>query len=318
MQLEESFMADIGLLKQGWKWLQSRKQAWVCAQIAASRERDKLVFLIDRHWPMVHRGFVSVGRLLLMLMIEWRNCAVRGFWSLISSGSAALLVVLWSCFLCWTSLSCLIYALFSLGVAGASICYLGYITGLFIVGVLGILIMWMFGGFWMAGVVLLGGGYMFSFNHARFLILMSAAYAVYCISARVGWFGVFLMLNTSFFSNDLLNKLLQGYDGTAKGSRSEYKKARFQYEKASEPVTEESSSSCEYSPPTSESENVAAFKSSCTMPMSNIFDTTEDVSPGKVGKDDSTALDEMKRIMDASNHYEILGFLQKSSSIQQY
>lgn len=44
------------------------------------------------------------------------------------------------------------------GVAGASICYLGYITGLFIVGVLGILIMWMFGGFWMAGVVLLGGG----------------------------------------------------------------------------------------------------------------------------------------------------------------
>lgn len=116
------------------------------------------------------------------------------------------------------------------------------------------------------------------------------------------------MLNTSFFSNDLLNKLLQGYDGTAKGARSEYKKARFQYEKASEPVMEESSSSCEYSPPTSESENVAAFKSSCTMPMSNIFDTAEDVSPGKVVKDDSTALDEMKRIMDASNHYEILGF----------
>ncbi|XP_072952175.1 uncharacterized protein [Typha angustifolia] len=294
-------MGDIGLLKQGWKWLQSQKQAFMGARVAASCAKDKLVFLIDRHWPMVYGGCVRVGRFLLMLLLQWKDCVVRGFSSLISLGSTALFVIMWSCFLCLTSTTYLVYALLSLGAAGASIHYLGYTPGVLIVGLFGILMMWIFGNFWITGMLLTAGGYIYSLNHARFLILMSSAYAVYCISARVGWFGVFLTLNISFLSNDFLNKLFQGYDSTNEN-------AKFEEPKDPEPVMEDLSGSCEYSPPTGESANVDSFKSSSSMSTTEVLNTQKDVSSSKVVKNDSTSIDEMKRIMDGLNHYEVLGF----------
>ncbi|WP_163279029.1 hypothetical protein, partial [Klebsiella aerogenes] len=42
---------------------------------------------------------VNVGKFLLMLLVYWKDSVVRGFWSLFSLGSAALFVIMWSCFL---------------------------------------------------------------------------------------------------------------------------------------------------------------------------------------------------------------------------
>lgn len=107
-------MEDIGLFKQGWKWLLSHKHVYSRSQTAISGFRDKMGMFIERHWPMVCSGCTKTGRLLLLLLIYWRDCVVRGFRSFLGLGSAALLLIMWSCFLSLTSISCLIYVLLSM------------------------------------------------------------------------------------------------------------------------------------------------------------------------------------------------------------
>ncbi|XP_010923687.1 uncharacterized protein [Elaeis guineensis] len=300
-------MEDVGLFKQGWVWFRCQKQEFVGTQVAPSCARDKLVFLIDRHWPVVCSWSINAGKFLLMLLVQWKYCVVRGFWSLISLGSAALFVIMWSCFLSLTPISCVVYVLLSLGAAGAAIHCLGHTPGLFIAGLCGSLFMWIYGNFWITGLIFIAGGFMFFLNHAQPLILISTAYAVYYVHACIGWVGVFLSLNLSFLSNDLLNKLLQGYDGTNEG-------LQFKEQKNSEPVVENLSADAEYSLPTSEDENVASFKSSyTTFRASTVLNIQKEASSSKVIKVDSTSLNEMKRIMNSTSHYEVLGFHRNKS-----
>ncbi|KAL5977381.1 hypothetical protein ACLOJK_021727 [Asimina triloba] len=107
-------MEDIGLFKQGWKWLHSRKHVLLDTQTAISCFKDRMLSLFDRHWPMVCHGFVNMGKFLLMVLLQWRDSVVRGFRSLILLGSTALFIVVWSCFLSFTSTACLIYVLLTL------------------------------------------------------------------------------------------------------------------------------------------------------------------------------------------------------------
>ncbi|KAL0301004.1 UNVERIFIED_CONTAM: DnaJsubfamily A member 3, mitochondrial [Sesamum radiatum] len=85
-----------------------------------------------------------------------------GFRSFIGLGPAALLVIMWSCFLSLTSMSCLLYVLLSMGAAGVAVQYLGYTPGLFIVGLFAILILWMYANFWITGTLFIVGGDDFS------------------------------------------------------------------------------------------------------------------------------------------------------------
>lgn len=107
-------MEDIGLVKHGWKWLRSQKDAWPRARIALGCCKDRIGTFLERHWPTVLAGTLSLGRLLRFLLLQWRDCVIRGFRSLIALGSAALLLIMWSCFLSLTSITCLIYVLLSM------------------------------------------------------------------------------------------------------------------------------------------------------------------------------------------------------------
>jgi hypothetical protein len=60
---------------------------------------------------MVCNGCARFGRLMRLLLIYWKDCVVRGFNSVIKLGSAALLLIMWSCFLSLTSMSSLLYVL---------------------------------------------------------------------------------------------------------------------------------------------------------------------------------------------------------------
>ncbi|WOL15333.1 hypothetical protein Cni_G24114 [Canna indica] len=294
-------MGGISLFKQGWRWLQSQKQAFVSVRVAASYAGEKIVLLFDRHWPLVYSWCTVSGRFLLRLLLQCTDSAVGGFRSLFTLGSAALFVILWSCFLCLTSTTSLVYVLLSLGTTSMVIHHLGFTPGLLIVGLYGILLMWIYGYFWITTMLLVAGGYMFSFNHARFLILMATAYAFYFVNTRVGLHGVVLSLSLSFVSNDILNKLLQGYNSTKEDIHVEEQKEH-------EHVMEDVSVDSEYSPPSKETEEGAASKSSCTVPKASYFsDADESASSSKVAMSDSTSLVEMNRIMSSLNHYEVLG-----------
>ncbi|XP_050218568.1 uncharacterized protein LOC126669206 [Mercurialis annua] len=296
-------MEDIGLVKQGWKWLQTQKHVFSQAKTVALCLRDEIGVFIERHWPMMCNGFVRFGGLVSFLLICWKDCFVRGFYSVIELGSAALLLIMWSCFLSLTSMSCLLYVLLSMGAAGAAVQYLGYTPGLFIVGLFAILILWMYANFWITGTLFIVGGYLFSLNHARLVVLMATIYAIYCVKVRVGWHGVFLSINLTFLSNDVVNYLLQWCDNINENSH-------FEEQKEPEPVMpDEFSAESEYSIPVDESEKVQSCKSSSEkVDTSSIVKNQNESSSRKVVKEETDSADEMKRILNTLDHYEALGF----------
>ncbi|XP_074568333.1 uncharacterized protein LOC141824896 [Curcuma longa] len=295
-------MGSEGLFKRGWKLFHSKKQPFSRIRVAAGSTRERLLFLFERHWPLIYRLCVAAARFLLRFLSQWRECAVGGLRSVLTLGPTALFVILWSFFLCLASTTSLLYVLLSLAAASVAIHYLGFTPGLFIVGHYGILIMWIYGYFWMTAIVLITAGYMFSLNRAWFLTLLATAYSVYSVYTRVGLLGVFLSLNLSFISNDILNKLHQRYNYTDESIHIEE-------QKDSEPVMEDFSIDTEYSTPITEPEDVACSKSACSTPeVSTITNTQKDASPSKVVVVEASSLVEMRRIISCSNHYEVLDF----------
>ncbi|XP_057949032.1 uncharacterized protein LOC131144415 [Malania oleifera] len=296
-------MEDIGLFKQGWKWVCSQKHAYSGARTALSWSRDKLAAFVERHWPTVCSGCARLGEFLLLLLCHWRDCIVRGSQSFVGLGSAALLVVMWSCFLSLTSLSCIFYVLLSMGAAGAAVQYLGYTSGLFIVGLFAILVLWMYANFWIAGTLFIVGGYIFSLNHARLVIFMATMYSIYCVKVRVGWHGVFISINLAFLSNDVLNYFLQWCDNVSVSSHAEEPKK-------SESVTDDDfSGECECTMPTDEDDKLFSCKSSSKASVTSSVVNNKTVSSvRKVFKEDTSSVVEMNRILKCIDHYEALGF----------
>lgn len=154
-------------------------------------------------------------------------------------------------------------------------------------------------------------GYLFSLNHARLVVLLASLYAIYCVKVRAGWFGVLLSINLSFFSNDALNYMLQWCDNVRESTP-------FEQHKQPERVLEDDySGDCEYSNPFDEPEKSYSCKSSTTHSCKStsrpstsfITNNQKESSASKVTQEQQTSsLDEMKRILNSSNHYEALGF----------
>lgn len=107
-------MEDIGLVQQGWKWLQSQKHLCSVAPTLICGFRDRIWNAIDTHWPMICNGFKNFLNFVGLLFLYWKDSFFRGFRSLIGLQSAALLIIMWSCFLSLTSISCLVYVLISI------------------------------------------------------------------------------------------------------------------------------------------------------------------------------------------------------------
>ncbi|KAG5550880.1 hypothetical protein RHGRI_009351 [Rhododendron griersonianum] len=296
-------MEDIGLFNQGWKWLQSKRHCYPVVRTAVICFRDKIGMFMERNWPLVCSGCARLGRFLLLLLVYWKDCVVRGVRSFVKLGSVALLVIMWSCFLSLTSMSCLVYVLISMGAAGVAVQYLGYTPGLFIVGLFAILVLWMYANFWITGTLFIVGGYLFSLNHARLVVLMATMYAIYCVKVRVGWLGVSLSIHLAFFSNDVLNYLLQWCDNLSETTH-------FEEQKVPETFTEDNfSGEGEYSVPIDEAEKLNSCKSSCeTPPTSSLVNKQKESSGKQVVREDTSSINEMKRILSTLNHYDALGF----------
>ncbi|KAF3589405.1 hypothetical protein F2Q69_00026882 [Brassica cretica] len=303
-------MEDIGLVKQGWNWLQSQKHlcSWVCAAMQCFGGKTEA--FVERHWPLVCSGCGKLLGLLSLSFSYWKDCVLRGFQSSARFGSAALLLIMWSCFLSLTSICCLVYVLLGMGAAGAVVVYLGCTPGIFIVGLFGILIMWMYANFWITGTLFIVAGkcYLFSLNHARVVVLMATVYAIYSVNVRLGWPGVILSMNLAFLSNDVFIRLLQWCDSVSEKAQPE------ELKKPETLLEEEFTGEFEYpSPPPVEEvpEKKVHENKSANKPASpaTVVSNLKEVSSVKVVSVEETgSADEMKRILDSLNHYEVLGF----------
>ncbi|KAL0310884.1 UNVERIFIED_CONTAM: DnaJsubfamily A member 3, mitochondrial [Sesamum angustifolium] len=257
---------------QGLKWLQS-KDCYSVARNTTRCLRDKIGVFMERH------------------------CR----WLPALAGSSACHYVEFASSL--TSMSCLLYVLLSMGAAGVAVQYLGYTPGLFIVGLFAILILWMYANFWITGTLFIVGGYLFSLNHARLMVLMATLYAMYCVKVRVGWFGVFLSINLAFLSNDTLNYLMKWCDNWSENTHSEEHKESESF------LGDDFSSECEYSTPAEEEEKLHSCKSASKPASTSSFVEKPKESVAKqVVREDVNSISEIRRILNSSDHYEALGF----------
>lgn len=135
------------------------------------------------------------------------------------------------------------------------------------------------------------------------VVLTAAIYAIYCVKVRVGWIGVFLSINLTFFSNDVLNFLLQWCDNASESKH-------FEEQKESETAMEdEFSAQSEFSIPTDESEKLQSCKSSSkSATSSSVINNQKESSIRKVVREEISSVDEMRRILSSVDHYEALGF----------
>ncbi|KAF5728212.1 hypothetical protein HS088_TW21G00357 [Tripterygium wilfordii] len=295
-------MEDIGLVEQGWKWLQTQKHLWLCTETAAGTLREKVGVFIERHWPKVCSWCARFWQLVCFVLIYWKDCVVRGFQSVTQLGSAALLVIMWSYFLSLTSMSCLLYVLPSMGAAGVAVRYLGYTSGIFIVGLFAILIIWMYANFWIMGTLFIVGGYVFSLNHARLVVLMATIYTIYLVKIRAGWLGVFIAINLAFFSSDVLNLLLEWCDKMREATHlDEHKESKTAME-------DDFSAECEYTIPTNEPEKQHTCNASSKPAGSSCVIKKQKELPATIAVKETNSLDEMKRILNSKDHYEALGY----------
>lgn len=317
-------MEDIVLFKQGCKWLLSESHCYtVAAMKTACCFRDKIGISIARHWPSVCHGCSTLAKLLWYSLIRWKDCFVRGSRSLFGLGTAALLVIIWSCFLSLTSMSCLFCVLLSMGVAACAIHYLGHTPGIFIVGLFSILILWMYGNFWITGTLFIVGGYLFSRKHARLVVLIATLYALHCVKLQVGWSGILVSINLAFISNDALNCVLQWCDNLSEKTHFEeqsfpdsFVEDEFRPESEFFAPNDEKNEEVR---PSDEPEKVhvhhmkepekGQYCNSTSAPASTtiIVNKQKEIASIAVVKDDVNAVNEMKRILSCVDHYEALG-----------
>lgn len=82
----------------------------------------------------------------------------------------------------------------------------------------------------------------------------------------------------------------------------------FEEQKESKPVMEDDlSGECEYSIPTDEPEKVHSCKSSSKSATTSVIKQKE-IFAKRVVKEDTSSAEEMKRILNSTDHYEVLGF----------
>ncbi|XP_024966931.1 uncharacterized protein LOC112506861 [Cynara cardunculus var. scolymus] len=296
-------MGDIGVLNQGWKWL-LKESLWcsIAAKKTVCGFRDTIGVFTRQHWPNVCYGFGKLGKVLCFLMIRWKDCFIRGCGSLFGLGTAALLVIIWSCFLSLTSMSCLLYLLLGMGTAGCAVCYLGFTPGLLVVGLFSLLVLRMYVNFLIVGPLFIVGGFLFSLNHIRLVVLVATVYALYHVKQQIGWSGVLISINLAFLSCDALICMLQSCDNPSE-------KIQFEEQKVPESFVEDDfSKENKSSVPFEESEQVESCKSSSKPATSGNKQKKASTISIPVVKNDKNAINEMKRILECLDHYEALGF----------
>nr|GEX36618.1 chaperone DnaJ-domain superfamily protein [Tanacetum cinerariifolium] len=82
--------------------------------------------------------------------------------------------------------------------------FVGFTIGLLLLAVSGIVFLWLYGSFWTTLAVLIIGGITFMLSHERLALLVMTLYSVYSAWTLVGWLGIIVAFNLSFFSSDAL------------------------------------------------------------------------------------------------------------------
>ncbi|KAJ1292864.1 hypothetical protein BS78_01G022800 [Paspalum vaginatum] len=240
--------------------------------------------------PIVRTWMFNAGRLMLLLLTVWLDCNVRGFDSLIRLGTNSLLAVLWCSMLSIFAMIGIKKTLIFMAIAASATAFIGLGFAILLISVLAVVILWVYGSFWTTSCVIFLGGASFFLKRERVALLVACLYSMYCARSYVGWLGLLLSLNLSFFSSDVLVQFLKNREDNKKSNDSS---------RSSESSSGRSGNIFEESQPSADSTSQARYARADRDPG----------DPSTSGAEkELTSEDEVARLLNCSDHYSALGF----------
>lgn len=236
-------------------------------------------------YPIVLRWLISLGNIMLLLSVIWLDCAFRGIVSFIHMGSASLFLVVWCSVLSIIAMIGVIKFTISLVAMVLIFFFLGFSIGILLTVISGIVFLWLYGSFWITGLVIFAGGVAFMFSHGRVALLITTLYSVYCLWTSLGWLYLVLALNLSFISSDALVFFL-------KNNINEHRNSEHQH-------PEQTTAGAQGHPGFFNGK--PEFSANCPADRSSGMASTS-------GADSEvTSEDEVVRLLNCTDHYSILG-----------
>ncbi|CAM0877701.1 unnamed protein product [Alopecurus aequalis] len=204
------FRASMTYVMEEGKVLVERNRPAITAFMARTEKGRAYVHSKTEYiYPIVRAWMISAGKLMLLLLTVWLDCNIRGFDSLLRLGTNSLLAVLWCSMLSIFAMIGIKKMLIFVVIAGSVAAFVGLGFAVLIVAVLAVVVLWLYGSFWITSTVIIVGGASFLLKHERFALLVTCLYSMYCARSYIGWLGLLLSLNLSFFSSDVLVQFLK-------------------------------------------------------------------------------------------------------------
>lgn len=194
----------LSISKASTKWLDRHKPLVDNIVTKMLISRDYVRMKIKHAYPIVLKWFTHFTNILLVLLMVWLDCTLRGIDSVIRMGTTSFFTVIWCSIISVVAMIGM-FKFIGIGAMVALVAlFVGFTIGLLLLAVSTIVFLWLYGSFWTTLTVLIIGGLAFTLSHEHLALLIMTVYSIYSAWMLVGWLGIILALNLSFFSSDAL------------------------------------------------------------------------------------------------------------------
>lgn len=246
---------------------------------------------INHAYPIIRMWVLHVGKILFLLSMVWMDFSIRGFNSLLHMGTTSFFTVIWCSFLSILAMVGVIKMLMLLVCAGMVTVFIGLGLAILIFAITSIIFLFMYGSFWTTGLIITFAGMAFALSHERIALFVATAYSIYCAKYYVGWLGLFVGLNISFVSSDILMDFIRN-------------NPRDQESVPHDRFTQSRSRANDFY-----SDHAKSSPSDASYPGESRAEERNAGVPSTSGSETELASeDEVARLLNCSDHYSALGF----------
>ncbi|EXB94365.1 DnaJ homolog subfamily C member 14 [Morus notabilis] len=271
------------------EWMERQRPLFSTLRTKIQNARVYAKTKFEQAYPIVLKWLINFGSIMLLILMVWLDCALRGIDSFLRLGTASFFSVIWCSVFSVIAMAGMFKFIVVLSLAALIGVFVGFTIGILVVAISGTVFLWLYGSFWTTVLVILLGGLAFALSRERIALLITTVYSVYCAWTYAGWLGLIFALNLAFISSDILIYFL-------KNNMNQQRRPNGPAEEAP---------GMQGQPGFFNSENVHASS----------FETgpgfSADRSPGvpsTSGADsDITSEDEVVRLLNCIDHYSVLG-----------
>ncbi|KAF4354312.1 hypothetical protein G4B88_007441, partial [Cannabis sativa] len=186
------------------EWLERQRPLFIRLKNQAQKANDYGKTKIMQAYPVVLKWLMHFGSIMLLILMVWLDCAIRGMDSFLRLGTTSFFSVIWCGIFSLIAMVGIFKFLLVLAFAALIGLFVGFTLGILVAAISGAILLWLYGSFWTTLFVIVLGGLAFALSCERVALFISTVYSVYCAWTYVGWFGVLVAFNLAFVSSDIL------------------------------------------------------------------------------------------------------------------